>query len=116
VAPGDTCQLDNAGPDTFGSCCRGRSPRVLMGDVHPEDARPNAKHQRRIEDESLTVDTGGDRFVGIDFECLCGPLTHGSMKWIAVRAAARGGPTTMMPSKPWSIRGRVPEPTARPSR
>ena len=86
--------------------------------------RARAGHPARMRKRSggssmqrFAVDAGGYGVVGVDLE-VAAPT-------IRARAAAAGGrprrgrsglPATVIPSRPSSIRGRVPEPTARPSR
>jgi hypothetical protein len=63
---------------------------VLAGDVHPQDSGPNAKVQRRIQDERFAVDAGGDGPVRIDLESRGGPFAQRALQRTAVLASPGG--------------------------
>jgi hypothetical protein len=63
---------------------------VLAGDVHPQDSGPNAKVQRRIQDERFAIDAGGDGAVRIDLESRGGPFAQRALRRTAVLAATGG--------------------------
>ena len=65
---------------------------MLAGDAHPEDSGPNAKEQRRIQDERFAVDASGDGLVGIDLEGRGGPCAQRALRRTAVLAAPGGRP------------------------
>ena len=67
-AKSDSRQLDHALADSLGSQRRRRGARMLAGHPHPQDLVSDTELQRRNEDDSLAVDTGGDRLVRTDFE------------------------------------------------
>ena len=89
---------------------------MLAGDVHPEDSGPNAKVQRRIQNERLAVDAGGHGLVGIDLKGWGGPLAQRALRRTAVLAAAGGCPDDNDPEQPIVDARAGAEPTAWPSR
>ena len=89
---------------------------MLARDTHAQDAGPDAEAQRRVEHERLAVDAGGDGPIGVDLEGRRRPLAPRALQRRPPSPRPLGAPTTVIPSRPSSMRGRVPEPTARPSR
>ena len=85
-------------------------------DPNPQHPGQDAKAKRGLEHQRLAVDAGGDRAFRIDLELGVDHSRHG--RWGACRAPPLpvGAEATVIPSRPSSIRGRVPEPTAFPSR
>jgi hypothetical protein len=53
---------------------------VLVRDAHPKNSRPDAKLQRRFEDERLPVDACREGPLGIDLEGRSGPLAPRTLK------------------------------------
>src|SRR5258705_10645371 len=92
MTEGDAHQCGQAGPDAFGSQRRGRCARVLVRDAHPQYSGPDAKLQRRIEDERLPVDACRQRPLGIDLEGHSGPLAPRTLKKAASLTTIGGRP------------------------
>ena len=99
-----------------GAVAEGEAPGCLRATRTRSTPRPDPEDQRRIEHERLAVDAGGHGPVGVDLEASA-PSTRA--RGAAAGAASPrpvGAPMTVTPSRPSSIRGRVPEPIALPSR
>ena len=86
------------------------------GDPHPQHPRPDAEAKRRVELQRLAVDTGGNRAVRVDLERGRRPLPPPAPGEPLADPVPAAAPMTAIPSTPSSSRGRVPEPTTRPSR
>ena len=86
-------------------------------DPNPQHPGQDAEAKRGLEHQRLAVDAGGDRAFRIDLECRA-PTIPATAAGVACRASPLpvGAEATVIPSRPSSIRGRVPEPTAFPSR
>ena len=89
---------------------------MVLSDAHAQDSGPGAEEQRRLELHRLAVDARRHRAVRVDLEARSGPPRHGRRWSPPCSPRPERAPTTVIPSTPSSIRGRVPEPTARPRR
>ena len=87
---------------------------MLAGDPHPQDGGPDAEAKGGGENQRLAVDAGGDRAFGADLERR-GPTTH-AMVSAVLSPRPVGAAAIVIPSRPSSMCGRVPDPTAMPSR
>ena len=98
--------------ETLGQRGRGRRARVLGGDARAQDTGADAESQRRLE---LAASPSMPAATGRSASTSKVGAVH-SARAAAPAVAAVGAPRTVIPSSASSIRGRVPEPTALPSR
>jgi hypothetical protein len=106
----------NAVSQTLGQRRRWRNAGMLGRDAHSQDQRADREPQGWLESHRLAVDSGGNGLVGANLERWGAPLAHRSLRRAPALATALGARAIVTPSRPSSIAGRVPEPTARPSR